>query len=97
MPELVRGLDDSDPGVRRATAEALGEIGPAAHEAVPSLIKMLGDSDIRSRMAATFTLGKIGPAAVSALSEGIGPGTRRQTKRLAELPIWRWSRYAAKE
>ena len=49
--------------VRRAAADALGKIGPAAAEAVPALIAALADADRDVRRAAADALGKIGPAA----------------------------------
>ena len=53
--------------VRRASATALGQIGPAAAEAVPALIKVLGDAERVVRGRAAEALGKIGPAAAEAV------------------------------
>ncbi len=43
VPTLVDGLKDEDPEVRIDCASALGEIGPAALEAVPALKNALND------------------------------------------------------
>lgn len=52
--------------VRHNAVDALGNIGPAAKDAVPYLIKMLKDED--TRHVAVGTLGRIGPAAKDAVS-----------------------------
>jgi hypothetical protein len=44
-------------------AWALGEMGPAAKDAVPALIAALGDKEKHMRAAALRALGKIGPSA----------------------------------
>jgi HEAT repeat protein len=40
-PALTRLLDDPDPQVRKAAIRTLGQIGPAAEEAVPALVQTL--------------------------------------------------------
>jgi HEAT repeat protein len=49
--------------VREHAAEALGDIGPEAKEAVPPLIEVLKDKEPRVRRDAARSLGQIGPAA----------------------------------
>jgi HEAT repeat protein len=67
VPALVGTLKDSDMGVRRYAALALGRIGPGACEAVPALAVALRDSDGDVRYAAAGALGRIGPAASEAV------------------------------
>ena len=52
--------------MRRAAAEVLGGLGPAAKDAVPDLVKLLDDPDEGVRWAAASALGGIGPAAKDA-------------------------------
>ena len=42
---LAAAMKDADPKPRRAAAEALGDIGPAAKASVPALIQALTDTD----------------------------------------------------
>ena len=67
LPPLVRSLGDPRSGWRFEAARALGNIGPAAGEAVPELAKVLNDGDRLLRWAATLALGQIGPAAQPAV------------------------------
>src|SRR5205085_4604058 len=65
---------------RQAAATALGQIGPAAREAVPALTPLLRDPDGDVRSAAFQALGRIGPAAaaaVPALVEALADPARR--------------------
>jgi HEAT repeat protein len=71
VPALIQALGDSDSAVRRAAAEALGDIGDP--QAVPALIQALGDSDWDVRWAAAKALGKLGdPQAIPALIQALG-------------------------
>ena len=69
--KIADGLDGIDfwkNGKPRAwAAQALGEVGPNASEAVPALIKLLELDDPGSRNSACIALGDIGPAANAAL------------------------------
>src|SRR5262249_42372154 len=63
---------DSDAGVRRASADALGTIHPDAESTVPLLIEGLKDDKLEVSLAAVEALGRYGPeakAAVPALRE----------------------------
>jgi len=75
---LLPQLDDPQPELREAAAEALGRIG--SFEAVPALIRRLDDSERRVRWAAAGALGQIGSAdavpALIALLEDLDAGTR---------------------
>jgi HEAT repeat protein len=80
VPPLAEALKHRNPQVRGAAAGALGEIGPAAHEAVPQLIALLGDhaawesltsclsisQEVREN--AIESLGRIGPRASAAIA-----------------------------
>ena len=68
MPALAAALRDAERPVRRAAAEALGWIGPAA---VPALAPALREADEDIRRAAAEALGRIGPAAVPALLDAL--------------------------
>ncbi len=69
VPHLVELLKDPKLlwYVRRAAADALGQIGPEAKAAVPHLVELLKDSDTDVRRAAAGALGQIGPAAKDAV------------------------------
>jgi hypothetical protein len=71
VSQWVEALKDKDDRTRRGAAIALGQIGPAAKDAVPALIEVLKDKDDRVRNYAASALGKIGPAAVPALMEAL--------------------------
>ena len=58
--------------MRRAATEALGNIGPAAQDAVPALIATLKDHDAEVRRGATEALEKINPAAAHAARANYG-------------------------
>ncbi len=61
---LIGALKDSDAGVRRQAAHALGELGNA--RAVPALIDALKDADVEVRQKAMHALGELGDARAAA-------------------------------
>ena len=67
LSALVAALGDSDSDVRGWAAQAIGEIGADAAEAVPALVSLLRNGDEGSRNSACIALRKIGPAAKGAL------------------------------
>jgi HEAT repeat protein len=67
MTALLRRLSDDEWRVRRKAAEALGQAGAAAGEAVPALTRLLDDSSREVRAAAAESLGRMGPAAEAAV------------------------------
>src|SRR5271165_5425366 len=67
VEELVRSLNDPNPAVRREAAEALGEVGPAAAEAVTALVVTLEDTDNKVRIAAATALARIGDKAIDGM------------------------------
>ena len=64
---LVAALKDSDASVRGWAAQAIGEIGPDAAEAIPALVTLLRNEDEGSRNSACIALRGIGGAAKEAL------------------------------
>ena len=66
-PDLVEG------SIKQAGIEALGNIGPAASEAVPTLIEALEDSNSDVRSTAAWALGRI-------TAGGAGSGSIRAIK-----------------
>jgi len=64
IPALVEALEDVP--VRSWAAEALGQFGPAARDAVPALAKLLTARG-QVRVYAAEALGRIGPAAAQAV------------------------------
>jgi HEAT repeat protein len=67
VPELTTTLEEKDAGLRRAAAQALGEIGARSKPAVSSLIGALRDDDQTVALAAAHALARIAPAATAAL------------------------------
>ncbi|MHC4819236.1 MAG: HEAT repeat domain-containing protein [Planctomycetota bacterium] len=74
--------------VRSTAGTALGQIGPAAEEAVPALIAAFKDKD--HGLATYYALAKIGPAAVPALT----PPSRTRTRGCGSAPPASWARSA---
>ena len=74
VQELVVTLKSEKAAERAAAARILGELGPAAKEAVPDLQSALGDADKDVRRCAARSLGDIGKAskpAVAALGKSL--------------------------
>jgi len=69
VPSLVSALKKQEPAVRVAAVDVLGNIGPAAKEAVHDLATLLGDENQDVSRHAASALGRIGPAAVPELIE----------------------------
>lgn len=62
-------LKHPQPGVRSATAKAVGELGAAGESCVPRLAELLFDKDTLVQSEALVALEKIGPAAKGAIRE----------------------------
>ena len=65
----VRQLKDPDSTQRAMAADALGNMGPRAKDAVPDLIILLGSPSQRDRLSAVIALSKMGDAGRPALPE----------------------------
>jgi hypothetical protein len=59
IPHLSRALDDPNNLRRSAAAYALGQMGLAAHTAIPSLLRRLRDDDPAVRRAAAEALSRV--------------------------------------
>lgn len=59
MPEIMRGLDDGDPEIRRAAVEGLAKYGAAARSALTALTNLLSDQKRFVRLAASNAVGTI--------------------------------------
>ena len=64
---LVRHAEDAPPLVRRATAEALGRVGPLSLEAYMLLLRLVSDGDERVSSVAQRTLEEAAPVPQQAL------------------------------
>eukprot|EP00746_Dinoflagellata_sp_MGD_P088207 gnl/MRDRNA2_/MRDRNA2_34924_c0_seq1.p1 gnl/MRDRNA2_/MRDRNA2_34924_c0~~gnl/MRDRNA2_/MRDRNA2_34924_c0_seq1.p1 ORF type:complete len:2021 (+),score=473.89 gnl/MRDRNA2_/MRDRNA2_34924_c0_seq1:841-6063(+) len=62
-------VQDEDPKMRLATAEAIGSIGERAAEHAPAIARLLQDSDPRIRPAAATALSLLGAAGAQAVTE----------------------------
>lgn len=72
---IIKALEYEDTYVRDSAAEALGEIGPEAKDAIPTIIDLLQDGRVYVRESAANALGEIGPyanEAVPALITALG-------------------------
>src|SRR5262249_51450639 len=68
VPSLRKTLrEDKDLNMRYWAAEALGQFGPQAKEAVPDLVEALKDEDKTVRMGAGYALAEIGADAADAV------------------------------
>jgi HEAT repeat protein/lysophospholipase L1-like esterase len=89
LPLLTRALASDDPFVRGYGAFTLGELGPAARDAVPALAEALRHPDGYTRGGAVAALAKLGPLAaeaVPALLEGLrSPDADRRFKAARAL------------
>jgi hypothetical protein len=68
-------LKSPDINISREAAKVLGEIGPAAKDAVTALVEALNDDNID--LIAVWALGQIGPAAIAA-----APAIRRWLEKM---------------
>src|SRR5260370_25683066 len=63
VPGLIDAMKDTDAGVRKAAADALGKVDPDVTVAVPPLVDALKDKAAPVKQAAAGALGQIGPDA----------------------------------
>jgi HEAT repeat protein len=66
---LIQSLGDPNPTTRMTAAEALGNMGPIAREAIPALARATRDPFLSARAAAIEALGGIGPFAEAAIPD----------------------------
>lgn len=89
VPALVAGLRDERNPVRQAAALTLGQIGPAARDAVTPLVAILRDPRSDIREAAAAALARIGPPAVASLAKALADldteGMRRAVAALESV------------
>jgi len=78
LPALIKLLKDANPATKTAAAQAVGQLGPVAKDAVPPLTRLLDDRDYETRIAAAEALGRIGGAALPAV---------RKLKELEKDPL----------
>lgn len=93
--EAARPADGRGLGDRYAALDALGEIGPAAGEAVPALINQLAAESETNAYKVAEALGRIGPAAGAAIAplERISAHSEDESLRTAaDLALWRITR-----
>jgi HEAT repeat protein len=70
LPDIEKALEDQDPAVRAAAAEAFGKTDPDPAKGVPMLVKLTKDSQPEMvRLAAVRGLAAMGPNAKSAAPE----------------------------
>lgn len=92
VPRLTAALRTQSLRWRSAAAQALGQIGPEAHEAIPALLAALHDPRMAVRAHSAEALGKIGtdtdrtvPALASALTDEYVEVRRRAAEALGLL------------
>jgi HEAT repeat protein len=91
---LEKETDEDKEACRRAAA-ALGQIGPAAKDAVPLLAKALQSPSLEVRHFAVDALGRIGPAASGSVPAIIAEVDIAKD-HINYAPLTRFRRYAAK-
>lgn len=67
LNDVVKALNDTDPGVRSAAVWALSQMGTAAIPAVPALQVSLADPNAHVRSLSALALRTLGPGAVGAI------------------------------
>jgi len=67
VPDLIRGLSNTNPVVRTRCAKELGKLGPGAKDAFSHLVAAAEDRDQPVREAAVHALGGFGTMALSTL------------------------------
>jgi HEAT repeat protein len=88
IDDLVRVLSDADESVREAAANALGEIGPLAADAVKPLTRQVeSDASPAVRRAAASALGKMGSRAETATA-ALKAALAHQDPRVRQNAAW---------
>ena len=68
VPLLIKGISDSDPGVRTVAVTYLGIIHEGGQEAVDALVNALKDPEVDVRRSAATALGSFGEDAAPAIA-----------------------------
>lgn len=88
VKRYIVDLGDSNTSVHTRAAEAIGNIGSAASEAIPLLIKLLGNNDYYVRLHASRALEKIGALSselkVKRYSSDLGDSNQAVRSKAAE-------------
>ncbi len=95
LVEAARPAEGRGLGDRYAALDVLGEIGPAAGEAVPALIDQLAAESETNAYKVAEALGRIGPTAGAAIAplERISAHSEDESLRTAaDLALWRITR-----
>jgi HEAT repeat protein len=71
ISDPIKSLQDPDPVVRQAAAQAVWSLKARAKEALPELEKLLNDTSSDVRVAAARALGGMGPDAVAHLQKAL--------------------------
>jgi len=66
VPALLQAVDDADPGVRGAAAQALGQVHKQLDVILPALLKNLRDPEASVRWSTADAMGRLGPDAKTA-------------------------------
>jgi HEAT repeat protein len=69
IENLVQQLKSQEAEVRRSAADALGDIGAEARQAVPDLVTALKDPEAMIRTTTAYALGKMGTEAKQAVPD----------------------------
>jgi HEAT repeat protein len=87
VQRLIHRLRHQDPVVRIHAAILLGDMGPAAREAVPPLIELLNGGGVQDRRLAVVTLGHIGAAEAIPALNGALRDADEAVRRLADSAL----------
>jgi HEAT repeat protein len=89
---LVLGLADSNPDVRKAAAEELTNLGPAASSAAPEIAKLLEDKEESVRLQAVEAIGGMAPLSKEALP-GLLTLAKEDTPAVRKRALWTLGRF----
>jgi len=85
IPRLIELLEHPDVFVRKAAAQALGELGPAAAEAAPALVGVLCREESYPHRSVSRALRKISAPAVPALVDALKSEEPQARERVVSL------------
>jgi len=85
LPELIKGLKNSDLTVKVEVIEALGEVGPKAKDAVPGLVELIRGPNLMLRSSSLTALSKIRVGVLPKLFEVLGSRAVNRPYEAAEV------------